>query len=103
MGEGKTEKAKQLFSLFVYVTIAFGVVLTVASFILLPTVAKALGAEGTMLTDCVTYGRIIVLALPMFMLQFEFQSFFVTAEKPGMGLWVTVISGFPLSQRRLWR
>ncbi len=93
MGEGKKEKAKQLFSLFIYVTIGCGVVLAVLSFILLPNIAEWLGAEESMLDDCVTYGRIIVLALPFYMLQFEFQSFFVTAEKPELGLAVTVISG----------
>lgn len=93
MGEGKAEKAKRLFSLFVYVTMACGVVLAVLSFIFLPNIAEWLGAEETMLTDCVLYGRIIVVALPFYMLQFEFQSFFVTAEKPGLGLLVTVIAG----------
>lgn len=93
MGEGKTEKAKQLFSLFVYVTFVCGVVLAALALIFLPNVAGWLGAEDTMLTDCVTYGRIIVLAVPFYMLQYEFQIFFVTAEKPGVGLAVTVISG----------
>lgn len=93
MGEGKKEKAKQLFSLFIYVTIGCGMVLAVLAFVFLPNIAEWLGAEKSMLEDCVTYGRIIVLALPFYMLQFEFQSFFVTAEKPELGLIVTVISG----------
>lgn len=93
MGEGKKEKAKQLFSLFIYVTIGCGMVLAVLAFVFLPNIAEWLGAEESMLEDCVTYGRIIVLALPFYMLQFEFQSFFVTAEKPELGLAVTVISG----------
>lgn len=40
-----------------------------------------------------TYGRIVLLALPAYTLQFEFQSFFVTAERPQLGLAVTVLSG----------
>lgn len=39
------------------------------------------------------YGCIILLALPAYMLQYEFQSFFVTAEKPQLGLAVTVAAG----------
>ena len=46
-----------------------------------------------MLEDCVLYGRLILIALPFYMLQYLFQSFFITAEKPNLGLIVTVISG----------
>lgn len=56
-------------------------------------ISVLLGAEGEMLPYCVTYGRILLLALPAFMPQNVFQSFFITAEKPGMGLKVTIIAG----------
>ena len=56
-------------------------------------VAIALGADASMLGDCVTYGRIALCGIPAFLLQYEFQSFFVTAERPKLGLWVTVASG----------
>ena len=46
-----------------------------------------------MLECCVRYGRIVILAMPFFMLQNVFQSFFVTAEKPKLGLFVVVIAG----------
>lgn len=46
-----------------------------------------------MLDDAVLYGRIILCALPFFILQFEFQSFFIVAEKPQMRLYVTLASG----------
>lgn len=93
MGEGNLPRAKQLFSLFVYVTIICGLIISVVGFILIRPVASLLGAEGQMLNDCVAYGRIIILALPLYMLQFEFQTFFITAEKPQLGLFVTVLSG----------
>ncbi len=93
LGEGKKEKANKLFSLLVYVTVITGVALSVLSFVLMEDIASALGAEGQMLSDCVLYGRIIVAALPFLMLQFEFQSFFVVAEKPKLGLYVTVAAG----------
>ena len=93
MGEGDKQKANRLFSLFVYVTAVCGVVLAVVAFIFLRPIASWLGAEGQMLDDCVLYGRIILVALPFYMLQYEFQSFFITAEKPGLGLIVTVIAG----------
>ena len=93
MGEGNEDKAKRLFSLFVYVSAILGIMIAILGIFFLRPVSAFLGAEGTMLEDCVTYGRIILLALPAFILQYEFQSFFVTAGKPQMGLMVTVAAG----------
>ena len=93
MGEGDKERAKQLFSLFIYVSAGCGVVIAAAGIIFIRPVAALLGADGTMLEDCVRYGRIILIALPAYMLQFEFQSFFVAAEKPHLGLVVTIAAG----------
>lgn len=93
MGEQEYEKANSVFSLFVYVAFGLGIIIMLFGLIFLRPVAALLGVEGTMLEDCVTYGRIILLALPACILQMEFQSFFITAEKPQLGLAVTVISG----------
>ena len=93
MGEGDKKRANQIFSLLIYVGAAAGVVLGAAGIALLPSVAVLLGAEGRLLADCVTYGRIILLAGPFFMLQMEFQCLFATAEKPKLGLTVTVAAG----------
>lgn len=93
LGRGRAEKANNIFSLFVYLTIDVGAVLALLVIIFLPAIVGALGAEGQMLKDCVLYGRIILCALPAQMLQFEFQSFFVTAEKPKLGLIFTLSAG----------
>ena len=93
MGMGKQDKAKQLFPLFIYVTIACGIVLAILGILFIRPIAALLGAEGTMLENCVIYGRIILLALPAYMLQYEFQSFFATAGKPQLGLFFTVSAG----------
>lgn len=93
MGEGDHEKANRIFSMLVYISAAVGVVLTVAGYIFLRPVAVLMGGEGEMLEDCITYGRILLPCLPMYIIQLEFQSFFVTAEKPKLGLAVTVASG----------
>ncbi len=93
MGEGDKKRANQIFSLLIYVGAAAGVVLGAVGIALLPSVAVLLGAEGQLLTDCVIYGRIILLAGPFFMLQMEFQCLFATAEKPKLGLTVTVAAG----------
>ena len=93
LGEGDNEKANKLFSLFVYLTILSGVVIGVGGMFLVRPIAKLLGAEGELLELSVLYCRILLCALPVYMLQFEFQSLFVTAEKPQMGLWVTIGAG----------
>lgn len=93
MGEGNRDKANRLFSLFVYLSVLCGAVITVLGMLLLRPIAALLGAQGEMLDHCVLYGRLVLAALPAFILQMEFQSFFITAEKPNLGLWVTVASG----------
>ena len=93
MGEGDKKRANQIFSLLIYVGAAAGGARGAGGIALLPSVAVLLGAEGRLLADCVTYGRIILLAGPCFMLQMEFQCLFATAEKPKLGLTVTVAAG----------
>ena len=93
MGEGNKERANRDFSLFVYFSAVTGILIAIIGIIFIGPIAAMLGAEGTMLTDSVTYGRVILMALPTYILQMEFQSFFVTAEKPQLGLAVTLISG----------
>lgn len=93
IGQGNRERANRLFSLLVYVSLLCGVFIAVLGIVFVRPIAGLLGAEGEMLDNCVLYGRIILTAIPAFMLQMEFQSFFVTAEKPQLGLGVTVASG----------
>ena len=93
LGEGDKEKANRRFSLFVYVTFILGVVFALLGILFLPTIARLLGARDGILKDCVLYGRIILCALPFLVLQYLFQSFFVAAEKPRLGLLVIIAAG----------
>lgn len=93
LGEKKPQKANSYFSMIIYVGIVSGLVLAVIGFIAVRPAAHLLGATPEMLEDCVVYGRIILAALPAFMLQNMFQSFLVTAEKPKIGLFVTILAG----------
>lgn len=92
-GEGEPEKANRYFSMLVYATIIGGIALAVIGIPFLPRVSGLMGAEGDILEDCVLYGTVMLIALPFFMLQNVFQSFFITAEKPKLGLAVTVGAG----------
>ncbi len=93
LGEGKKEKANEYFSMLVYVTIIVGIILSVLGIAFIRTIAEWMGATDELMEYCVTYGRLLLCALTPFMLQNVFQSFLVTAEKPGLGLKITVAAG----------
>lgn len=93
LGEKDREKANSLFSLIVLTSACLGFLLMVVGFIFMPRITALLGAEGRLLKNSILYGRIFILALPAWILVYEFQLFFVTAEKPGLGLAVTVCTG----------
>ena len=93
LGEGDPKRANSYFSMLVYVTAIGGIILALLGMLLVPSVASFLGAEGELLSNCILYGRISFISMPAFMLQNVFQSFFVTAEKPKLGLAVIITAG----------
>lgn len=93
LGEGRRDLANQYFSMLVYVSITGGIILAVTGMFLLRPIALLLGASGELIELCVLYGRILLVSLTAFLLQNVFQSFFVTAEKPQLGLKVTIAAG----------
>ncbi len=93
MGEGKAKKANELFSLIVYAGLVSGILIMVFGLVLLKPAAILMGAEGRLLEDSILYGKIILAAIPFYILQYEFQCLFATAGKPQMGLCVTMASG----------
>ena len=93
LGEGKKLRANSLFSLFVYISAALGVVFSLLGFFLLRPLLECLGASGEMLRLGLLYGKVLLVSLPFWNLQFLFQIFFVTAEKPRLGLYVTLLAG----------
>lgn len=93
LGTGDSKRANEIFSLLIYVLIGLGAVFTVGGILFLAPMSRFLGADETMLPICVSYGRIVLSAMIPFMLQSTFQSFLVTAERPNLGLYVTVAAG----------
>ncbi|MBQ3566628.1 MAG: MATE family efflux transporter [Oscillospiraceae bacterium] len=93
LGEKDSEKANRYFSMIVYLTIIIGIIFAVLGQLLLKPLLLLLGAEGEMLDYCITYGRIIIAFIPAYMLQYEFQTFFVLAEKSNLGLLTTIGAG----------
>ena len=102
LGEKDTAKANRIFSMLVYTTVVIGALLAVLGIAFVRPVAKLFARNETdmsaaekaeLIEYCVQYARVILAVLPAFMLQNAFQGFFVTAEKPRLGLYVTVAAG----------
>lgn len=93
LGQGDHKKANDIFSFVVVACFITGVILAVVGIIALPAVAKLLKAEGSLYDDALLYARIILAALPFYVLQYEFQCLFACAGKPKLGLYVTVAAG----------
>lgn len=93
IGEGKKDRANEYFTMIVCANTIVGIVLAVLGFIVLKPATVLMGADKNMLDYCMKYGKILICAIPFFMLQNVFQSFFVTAGKPDTGLKVSIMSG----------
>jgi putative MATE family efflux protein len=93
LGMKQERIANEYFSLLIYVAAGLGVLLGALGIVFARPVSALLGATGEILENCTLYARIVLLALPFFMLQNIFQSFFIAAEKPKLGLFVTVGAG----------
>ena len=93
MGAGDKKKANEIFSMLIYTCLIGGLVLGGIGVLLLRPAARLLGAEGEMLENCVRYGQIILPVTAAFILQNAFQSFCIAAEKPNLGLGITVAAG----------
>lgn len=93
LGESDKKRANGLFSLFVYISIIFGVFMTIFGYFFMEPLVRWFGADGELLEQSLVYGHIFILALTAWILLYVFQLFFITAEKPKLGLWVTIASG----------
>lgn len=92
-GQGDPERANRTFSFLVYFGIGVGILLTLPGEVTMTPVCRLLGASDSMMPHCLKYGRILMAGTTPFLLSNMFQPFLVAAEKPRIGLWVTVGSG----------
>ncbi len=93
MGQDKKDRANQLFSMMILFTVITGALTSILGNLAMEKMAVFLGATEEMMHDCLVYGWIVNGFNLAFMLQNLFQSFFVTAEKPRLGLYVTIAAG----------
>lgn len=92
-GQGKEEKANQYFSMMIEVAAIIGVIVTILGVIFMKQIVLLLGASPAMLEDAVLYGRISVSFVVATQFQYMFQSFMNLAERPKMGLIITISAG----------
>lgn len=93
MGEGDQPLANRYFSMIIYAVVLLGAVLSAVCVIYMEPIARFAGASDALIGDCVVYGRILLAGSVPFMLQTSFQSFFVVAEKPHLGLALSIAAG----------
>lgn len=92
-GAGKQKLANRYFSMLIYLTIGFGVIVSIFGFIFMRPISVLLGATGALIDYCVVYGRILLISQTVFMLQNVFQNFLIAAEKPTLSLKISVAAG----------
>ncbi len=97
LGQGNNEKANGIFSFLVCASLVLSAAIAALGIIFIRPIAELLDTENKLneqtLDYCVLYARTVLIALPAYTLQFEFQSFCPTANKPHFGLFVTVAAG----------
>lgn len=93
LGRGNQEKANEYFGMLIVFTLCLGAIVSIVGMALIPQIVDWLGGTEKIASDAIIYGRVTIFFMVPFMLQGVFQSFFVAAEKPKLGLWMTVASG----------
>lgn len=92
-GEGKNKTAKECMTQFVVIGLIISVIILVLTRLNLSSISRILGASDLLLADCNSYLAMVISFAPAAMLQCLFQSYFVTAGRPNLGLFLTMIAG----------
>lgn len=93
LGEGNSKKANRLFAFITLSALVVTAALAVVSFIFLEPLLTFLGCSETLMPLCKSYLSVLLVFAPVLTLQILFQSFFVAAGKPALGLILTVSAG----------
>ena len=92
-GEGRTDEARRNFTMLIAVALGIGLIFAVFGNLFLNPILRLLGTSELQWADCRIYTRIQLVFAPMLFLQTAFQTLFVTAGKPGLGLLTSVGGG----------
>ena len=93
LGEHKEEDARKLFTMFIVVEIICALTFLILGLLLQNPILDMLGASEEQMPYAVRYYKIYTCFLPFSFLQNAFQTLFVTAGKPHLGLGLVIIAG----------
>lgn len=93
LGEQREERARKAMTEFVVLGVLISTAFAALVILFEDPICRFLGANDVLMADCKTYLTILMLFAPACTLQTLFQSYFVTASRPGLGLWLTVAAG----------
>ena len=93
MGEKKEQEAREDFSFIVLTGVIIGLVFIVVGIVFIHPIVRLLGSTDGLMDYCVGYLGVSLLLAPACILQLLFQTFFVTAGKPVLGLVLTISGG----------
>lgn len=92
LGRGDKERANRSLTFTILSLVVMGVLLSLGLFVLMPRLARFLGADETLIYYCLEYGRILAVCMPFYMLNAAFHPLLITAERPDVGLIVSMIN-----------
>lgn len=93
LGEDRPQKANACLTQYVVIALGLGVLISILVQIFATPLSLFLGANDVLLHDCNMYLRTLLAFAPACMLQVLFQSYFVTAGRPTLGLLLSIGSG----------
>lgn len=93
IGQKKDEEANGDLSLIVITIVVISTTMSIFSVLFLDKIINFLGASEILFGYCHDYLNIYLRFAPLLMLQLVFSSLFVTAGKPNLGLFFTILAG----------
>lgn len=93
MGEGKSVRASQDFTLIIGAGALIGVVITVFGIVFIDSIIWSLGASRILFPYCREYLFFLLLFTPASVMQVLFQNLIVTAGRPGIGMALGISAG----------
>lgn len=93
LGEKKEKEACEDFSFLVLAAVVIGIIFMVFGNLFINPIVRLLGATDVLMDYCGGYLSVCLFLAPACILQLVFQTFFVTAGKPVLGLALTISGG----------
>ncbi|MPQ43839.1 MATE family efflux transporter [Clostridium tarantellae] len=93
LGEKKFKNANKSFSLLFIVAALIGILFSLFCFVFITPICKFLGATESLLPYCISYGRIIAIFIPIFIIKTMLEFFVRTDGNFNFSLLLSIIGG----------